>query len=62
MTYDGPIAYPAPGMPFGLTFIGTAFDEYALIGMAYAFEQKTKVRTSRRAIAEAIPKTQLPAK
>ncbi|KAJ3932040.1 MAG: amidase signature enzyme [Lentinula lateritia] len=60
--YDGPIAYPAPGMPFGLTFIGTAFDEYALIGMAYAFEQKTKVRTSRRAIAEAIPKTQLRAK
>ncbi|KAF8823651.1 hypothetical protein HHX47_DHR9000381 [Lentinula edodes] len=59
VTYDGPIAYPAPGMPFGLTFIGTAFDEYALIGMAYAFEQKTKVRTSRRAIAEAVPKTQL---
>ncbi|KAJ3863682.1 amidase signature enzyme [Lentinula novae-zelandiae] len=58
-TYDGNIAYPAPGMPFGLSFIGTAFDEYALIGMAYAFEQKTKVRTSRRAIAEAIPKTQL---
>ncbi|KAJ3851331.1 amidase signature enzyme [Lentinula lateritia] len=57
--YDGNIAYPAPGMPFGLSFIGTAFDEYALIGMAYAFEQKTKVRTSRRAIAEAIPKTQL---
>ncbi|KAJ4471105.1 amidase signature enzyme [Lentinula edodes] len=59
MKYDGPVVYPAPGMPFGLTFIGTAFDEYALIGMAYAFEQKTKVRTSRRAIAEAIPKTQL---
>ncbi|KAH7873662.1 amidase signature enzyme [Lentinula edodes] len=57
--YDGNIAYPAPGMPFGLSFIGTAFDEYALIGMAYAFEQKTKFRTSRRAIAEAIPKTQL---
>ncbi|GAW06898.1 amidase signature enzyme [Lentinula edodes] len=40
--YDGNIAYPAPDMPFGLSFIGTAFDEYALIGMAYAFEQKTK--------------------
>ncbi|KAJ4475504.1 amidase signature enzyme [Lentinula aciculospora] len=60
--YDGPIAYPAPGMPFGLSFIGTAFEEYALIGMAYAFEQKTKMRTSRKAIAEAVPKTQLRAR
>ncbi|KAF9058669.1 amidase signature enzyme [Rhodocollybia butyracea] len=42
-------AYPAPGMPFGLSFIGTAFDEYALIGMAYAFEQGTKT----------VPKTQI---
>lgn len=57
---DGPnVAYPGPGMPFGLSFIGTAFDEYALIGMAYAFEQGTKVRVSRRAIPEAVPKTQL---
>ncbi|KIK62727.1 hypothetical protein GYMLUDRAFT_41644 [Collybiopsis luxurians FD-317 M1] len=57
---DGPIvAYPAPGMPFGISFIGTGFDEYALIGMAYAFEQATKVRLSRRALPEAIPKTQL---
>jgi len=53
------VAFPAPGMPFGISFIGTAFDEYALIGMAYAFEQKTKVRLSRRAIEEAVPKTQL---
>ncbi|KAJ3983326.1 amidase signature enzyme [Lentinula detonsa] len=61
--YDKPnVAYPTPGMPFGLTFFGTAFDDYALIGMAYAFEQKTKVRTSRRAIVEAIPKTQLKTK
>ncbi|KAJ3730264.1 amidase signature domain-containing protein [Lentinula raphanica] len=58
--YDGSnVAYPAPGMPFGLTFVGTAFDEYALIGMAYAFEQATKVRTSRKAIEGAVPTTQL---
>ncbi|KAJ3828045.1 amidase signature enzyme [Lentinula raphanica] len=61
--YDGAnVAYPAPGMPFGLTFVGTAFDEYALVGMAYAFEQATKVRTSRKAIEGAVPKTQLKSK
>ncbi|KAJ3835838.1 amidase signature enzyme [Lentinula raphanica] len=61
--YDGTnVAYPAPGMPFGLTFVGTAFDEYALIGMAYAFEQATKVRTSRKAIEGAVPKMQLESK
>ncbi|KAE9396782.1 amidase signature enzyme [Gymnopus androsaceus JB14] len=31
------VAFPAPGMPFGISFIGTAFDEYALIGMALRF-------------------------
>lgn len=46
-------------MPFGISFFGTAFDEYALIGIAYAFEQETKMRLSRRAVEEAIPKTQL---
>ncbi|KAF5378228.1 hypothetical protein D9757_009132 [Collybiopsis confluens] len=57
---DGPnVAYPAPGMPFGMSFIGTAFEEFNLIGMAYAFEQATGVRVSRRALPEAIPKTQL---
>ncbi|KAE9396784.1 amidase signature enzyme [Gymnopus androsaceus JB14] len=62
ITYDhgnANVAFPAPGMPFGISFMGSAFDEYALIGMAYAFEQKTKVRLSRRAIEEAVPKTQL---
>jgi len=51
--------YPAPGAPFGLSFLGTAYSEPSLIGFAYAYEQKTKTRLQRRAYAEAIPKTQL---
>ncbi|EWC43437.1 hypothetical protein DRE_07578 [Drechslerella stenobrocha 248] len=34
----------APGQPFGLAFLGRRFDEYKLINLAFAFEQKTKVR------------------
>ncbi|KAF8994512.1 amidase signature enzyme [Cyathus striatus] len=51
--------YPAPGVPFGLSFLGTAFSEFDLIGYAYAYEQKTKTRLARRAYSDAIPKTQL---
>jgi len=29
---------------FGLSFLGRHFDEVKLIGLAYAFEQKTRVR------------------
>ena len=32
------------GLPFGLSFIGGAYSEPKLIGLAYAFEQATKVR------------------
>ncbi|KAG6834255.1 hypothetical protein H0H93_010854, partial [Arthromyces matolae] len=51
--------YPAPGLPFGISFIGTAWSDYELVGYAYAFEQKTKTRTRRRAYEEAVPTTQL---
>ncbi|KAG6906714.1 hypothetical protein DXG01_012457 [Tephrocybe rancida] len=51
--------YPAPGVPFGLSFLGTAFSEFDLIGFAYAYEQKTQTRLARRAFAAAIPRTQL---
>lgn len=33
------------GLPLGLSFMGEAWSEAKLIGMAYAFEQKTKART-----------------
>ncbi|GAW08058.1 amidase signature enzyme [Lentinula edodes] len=51
--------YPAPGVPFGLSFLGTAFSEFDLIGFAFAYERKTKTRLERRAFPAAIPKTQL---
>lgn len=51
--------YPAPGVPFGLAFIGTAYSEFELIQYAYAYEQATHTRLKRRAYSAAIPKTQL---
>ncbi|KAH8823884.1 amidase signature enzyme [Flagelloscypha sp. PMI_526] len=51
--------YPAPGMPFGLSFLGTAFTEASLLSFAYAYEQATQTRLGRRAYKEAVPKTQL---
>ncbi|KEP47043.1 glutamyl-tRNA amidotransferase subunit A [Rhizoctonia solani 123E] len=50
---------PAPGLPFGLAFLGTAFSEPELIGFAYAYEQHTRTRLKRRAYPLAIPTTQL---
>lgn len=56
----GPLTvYPAPGVPFGLCFFGTAFSDFDLIGFAFAYEQKTQTRLARKAFAAAIPKTQL---
>lgn len=51
--------YPAPGVPFGLSFLGTAFSEFQLVGFAFAYEQKTQTRLARKAFPAAIPKTQL---
>ncbi|KAG1743677.1 amidase signature enzyme [Suillus paluster] len=51
--------YPAPGVPIGLSFLGTAWSEYSLVGFAYAYEQKTQTRLQRKAYAAAIPTTQL---
>ncbi|KAF8963514.1 amidase signature enzyme [Flammula alnicola] len=56
----GPLTvYPAPGVPIGLSFLGTAFSEFELIGFGFAYEQKTQTRLARKAIPAAIPKTQL---
>ena len=32
------------GLPVGLSFIGSAYSEPALIGLAHAFERATRVR------------------
>ena len=34
----------APGIPFGISFLGAKWSEETLIGMAYAYEQRTLVR------------------
>jgi amidase len=34
----------APGIPFGISFMGARWSEETLIGMAYAFEQRTGAR------------------
>lgn len=39
-----PAGYRENGRPFGITFAGTAFSEATLIRIAYAFEQRTKLR------------------
>ncbi|KAI2628747.1 amidase [Hypoxylon sp. NC1633] len=37
-----------PNIPFGISFMGAKFTEAKLIGLAYAFEQRTKVRDQRQ--------------
>ena len=46
-------------MPFGLSFMGTAFSEFKLISFAFAYEQATHTRLKQLALPVAIPKTQL---
>jgi hypothetical protein len=54
-----PLVENAPGLPFGITFMGTAFSEFQLIQYAYAYEQATHNRLKRLAYPGAIPPTQL---
>lgn len=51
------MVYIAPGIPFGISFLGKHWSERELIGMAYAFEQKTLVRRSLKRLIE--PKSDL---
>ncbi|KAI0357728.1 amidase signature enzyme [Trametes cingulata] len=54
-----PTRESGPNMPFGLSFLGTAFSEFELISFAFAYEQATHTRLKVRAFPAAIPKTQL---
>ncbi|GKZ76744.1 hypothetical protein AnigIFM56816_008031 [Aspergillus niger] len=40
----GDLIQRAPGVPFGISFLGQKWSEEKLIGMAYVFEQQTLVR------------------
>lgn len=46
-----------PGIPFGISFLGDLFAEETLIGIAYAFEQRTDVRHALKPYVQ--PKTEL---
>ncbi|KAI0030559.1 amidase signature enzyme [Vararia minispora EC-137] len=58
-TRANPVIENAPGLPFGIAFMGTAFSEFNLIKFAFAYEQATHTRLKRLAFPAAIPKTQL---
>ena len=47
----------APGVPFGIAFLGRRWSEEVLVGAAYAFERRTQVRRGGKPIIE--PKTEL---
>jgi amidase len=42
----GNLTWTAPGVPFGISFMGGHFSEELLIGLAYAFEQRTRIRST----------------
>ncbi|KAK4196943.1 putative amidase [Triangularia verruculosa] len=53
----GELVRSAGNQPFGISFVGEGFSEEKLIGLAYDFEQKTKVR--ERVEVYIKPKTEL---
>ncbi|KAL1608053.1 hypothetical protein SLS60_002992 [Paraconiothyrium brasiliense] len=53
----GDLIDEAPNVPFGLCFIGRAYSEQKLIGLAYAFEQLTRISTQKKPVV--LPKTEL---
>lgn len=56
----GDLVAIGPSVPFGISFLGRKFDEARLIGLAYAFEQKTMVRGKRKPYL--LPKTEVEVK
>ncbi|KAI0942921.1 hypothetical protein AcV7_002205 [Taiwanofungus camphoratus] len=54
-----PTRKTGPNMPFGISFMSTAYSEFQLISYAHAYEQATHNRLKQLAYPQAIPKTQL---
>lgn len=48
-----------PGIPFGLAFLAERFSEEKLIGLAYAFEQRTMVRNKVQPLPQNVPTTEV---
>ncbi|MCJ1478029.1 hypothetical protein MMC13_006704 [Lambiella insularis] len=57
MNSRGTLVATGPNIPFGISFIGTAFSEASLISYAYAFEQRTMVRNKVQPFI--VPNTEL---
>lgn len=55
---DGGLVETGPGIPFGLSFLGGKWSEEALIGLAFGFEQRTKVR-GRQARRVVVPTAEI---
>jgi amidase len=53
----GDLTAIAPNLPFGISFMGPKWSEELLIGLAYAFEQRTKVRDT--IVPYILPQTEL---
>jgi amidase len=53
----GDLTAIAPNLPFGISFMGPKWSEEMLIGLAYAFEQRTKVRDT--VVPYILPTTEL---
>ena len=53
----GNLVETGPNIPFGISFLGDKWNEASLIGFAYAFEQRTKVRDQVQPYL--VPKTEL---
>lgn len=47
MNPKGTLVNVAPGIPFGLAFVGRKWSEETLISLAYAYEQRSRVRNKR---------------
>lgn len=55
----GTLNETGPGIPFGVTFMAEAWSEEKLLGLAYAFEQRTMVRQKISPLPQHIPKTEV---
>ncbi|KPI37201.1 putative amidase [Cyphellophora attinorum] len=55
----GDLNATGPGIPFGLSFVAEKWSEEKLIGLAYAFEQRSMVRDKVQPLPENVPKTEI---